>query len=584
MRSKLVAVVGTAAILAAALTACSKNTGDSANKGGNVKTEQVGAIATDPKDSLGPAAPIQGASKGGSITLYRQFDISHLDPARIYTFAGLTVGQLFLRPLTNWKVNADGTETLVGDTATVPGIDVNKDCKTWKFPIKQGLKFEDGSPITAHDIAYGIARSFDLDLNSGPLYIQQWLANADAFDKVWDFKTNKTSLPPGLTVPDDHTLQMQFQEPHCDLPFAASLPETAPVPSAKDTGVDYDKHPVASGPYKIASYTVGQSLNFDRNPNYEPNTDAVRHNYPDSYVVNIGKDPVAQTNLLISDTNGADTAIGLSGVDASLINKVEGDASLASRKLEIATADTERIDINNNRVTDLSVRQALNYAIDRQDLIKVVGGPTQATPATTLLPKQALGYEGYDAYPAGDTGNIDKAKELLAGKHPNLVFAINADGSGDDVAAQIKNNLEKAGFVITLRKVSADSIGAEQKKPTNQWDMYLNDWSYDWPSGSSVIPPLYDGSTIKSANNTNECYLNAPDVNSEVKRILALPAAQQGPEWSKLDKLIMTKYAPVVPLWYSNGYYLVGSKIGGITLSSVFGGFPLYNNAYVKQV
>ena len=64
-----------------------------------------------------------------------------------------------------------------------------------------------------------------------------------------------------------------------------------------------------------------------------------------------------------------------------------------------------------------------------------------------------------------------------------------------------------------------------------------------------MIPPLYDGRTIKSANNTNECYLNAPDVNAEFDRILALPAAQQGPEWSKLDKMIMTKYAPVVPLY-----------------------------------
>jgi peptide/nickel transport system substrate-binding protein len=45
----------------------------------------------------------------------------------------------------------------------------------------------------------------------------------------------------------------------------------------------------------------------------------------------------------------------------------------------------------------------------------------------------------------------------------------------------------------------------------------------------------------------------------------------------------MTKYAPVVPLYYSNGYYIMGSKVGGITLSSVFGGSPVYTNAYVKH-
>ena len=95
------------------------------------------------------------------------------------------------------------------------------------------MKFEDGRPITSKEIAYGIARSFDPDLTGGPTYIQEWLADTPQFDTKWDFKENKTSLPPGLTTPDDKTLRFEFAKPHCDLPFAVSLPTTAPLPAGQ---------------------------------------------------------------------------------------------------------------------------------------------------------------------------------------------------------------------------------------------------------------------------------------------------------------------------------------------------------------
>ena len=117
------------------------------------------------------------------------------------------------------------------------------------------MKFEDGSPITSKEIAYGIARSFDPDLTGGPTYLQEWLADSPQYDTKWDFKANKTSLPPGLTTPDAKTLRFEFAKPHCDLPFAASLPTTAPLPPDKDTGVNLDNQPFSSGPYKITKNT-----------------------------------------------------------------------------------------------------------------------------------------------------------------------------------------------------------------------------------------------------------------------------------------------------------------------------------------
>jgi len=457
----VIATLGAITLVVTA-SACTQNTGTTpgpADTGSETGSTQTGVIATDPKDSLGPASQVAGATEGGTITIIREAKISHLDPQRVYTFAGLMNAPLYSRFLTTWKDDGKGSLTLVGDLATTPGQNVDNDCKVWEYTIKDGLKFEDGRPITAKDIAYGIARSFDPDLTSGPTYLQEWLAGTPQFDTAWDFKANKTSLPPGLTTPDDKTLRFQFAQPHCDLPYAASLPTTAPVPADKDTGVDYDNQPVSSGPYKITDNTPGVQLVLDRNTNWDPSTDPVRHQYPDRFVWTFGPDADAAANRVIAD-NGADqSAIAWNGVPSTLVAKVAADPALQARTLLTPTPSANRLTINTQRVTDLSVRQALNYAIDREGLIKTLGGSTVASPITTLMPPGTLGYQQYDAYPAGPNGNIDKAKELLAGRTPELVLATSDDSQGQEVGTQLKNNLEKAGFTVTVKSVPADSKG-----------------------------------------------------------------------------------------------------------------------------
>ncbi len=584
MRARKTLAAAVAIIVSIGLAACSKTTNDDgAAKSGANNHPNSGAIATDPKDSMGPAAAVPGATSGGTLYILRETEISHLDPQRVYTFAGLLTSQLYARRLTTFKDDGKGHVTLVGDLATTPGTDVNKDCKTWKFTLKDGIKFQDGSTISSKDVAYGIARSFDLDLTGGPTYLQEWLADTEQYDTVFNFKAHKTELPPGLTTPDDKTLQFSFKHPHCDLPFAASLPASAPVPAAKDTGVNYDKQPISSGPYMIAKNTVGTETDYAKNPYWDPKTDPVRHQYPDKYVWQYGADLKTQTNR-VQASNGADaSALSWNGPDASQIQAVATNSSLKSRILTGPTPDHYTLTINNKHVTDLAVRQALNYAIDRTGFIQAIGGPNVARPVTTLMPPSTIGWQDYDAYPAGPRGNPAKAKELLAGKHPNLVLVVSDTSSGQQEGTQLKNNLEKAGFKITLKTDSDDSILDDTKKADNPWDLYIGDWAADWPSGASILPVLYDGRKIKSGGSNNgTSYMNDPAINAEFDRVLALPVPQQGSEWAKLDKELMQKDAPVVPLYVTVYFTVMGTKVGGIFVDSVWGN-PALTNAYVKK-
>ncbi|MFD1325015.1 ABC transporter substrate-binding protein [Micromonospora sonneratiae] len=543
---------------------------------------QTGVIAMDPKDSLGPAPEVPGAKKGGTFTIIRETKISHLDPQRVYSFAGLMNAPLYSRYLTTWKDDGKGKLTLVGDLAETPGTNVNKDCKVWEFKIKDGVKFEDGRPITAKEIAYGIARSFDLDLTGGPTYLQEWLVDSPQFDTKWDFKANKTSLPPGLTTPDAKTLRFEFNKPRCDLPFAVSLPTTAPLPADKDTGVNLDNAPFSSGPYKVTKNTVGVELVLERNEHWDPATDPVRHQYPDKFVWSYGPDQAAGANRVVADNGPDQAAVAWNGVPASLVAKVAGDAALKGRSLLSPAPTTNSLVINTQRVTDLSIRQALNYAIDRDGLIKTLGGETKAQPLTTLMPPATIGFKPYDAYPAGRTGNIEKAKELLAGRTPELVLGAADDSQGQEVATQLKANLEKAGFKIVIRSIPTDARLDEIKKKDKPWDLHLGEWGADWPSGASILPVLYDGRTIKAEGNSNVSLINNDAINAEFDRILALDPSAQADEWAKLDQRIMTELAPVVPLFVDVAYFLHGSKAGGLFVSSVFG-YPSFVDAHVKQ-
>ena len=578
MRLKRAAAAGGALALFAVMAACSENKGT----GGSTDSDRVqsGSIATDPKESMGPAPEVPGASKGGTFRVIRETKISHLDPQRVYSFAGLMNAPLYSRSLTTFKDDGSGKVTLVGDLAETPGTDVNSDCKVWEFKIKDGVKFEDGRPITSAEIGYGIARSFDPDLTGGPTYLQEWLADSPQYDTKWNFKANKTALPPGLTTPDAKTLKFEFAKPHCDLPFAASLPYTAPLPPDKDTGVNLDNQPFSSGPYKITKNTAGVELVMERNEHWDPATDPVRHQYPDQVVWSFGPDAEAGANRVIADNGDDQTALAWNGVPSALVARVTGDVALTPRSVRGPTPSLWRLDINTQRVTDLAVRQALNYAIDRDGFIKVYGGEATARAVTTLLPPSTIGYGAYDAYPAGPTGDVAKAKELLAGKTPELVL-----GAGDDYpeyATQLKGNLEKAGFKITIKNIPADAKLDEVGKKANPWDIYISQWAADWPSGAAVLPVLFDGRTIKAESNSNTSYVNNDAINAEFDRVLALPAAEQATEWAKLDQRIMKELAPVVPLFVENGYYLHGSKVGGVFLSSIFG-YPSFVNVHVKQ-
>jgi len=577
-------LVGSLAVALAA-TGCQTNAGGG---GGSGPANAPGGSFIKVDDAKGPAPAIPNAVKGGTVTVLGSTDFDDTDPQAQYRGDGILVyEQLIHRALTGYyeEVAADGKITLklMGDLATSTG-EVSNDCKTWKYTLRDGIKFQDGSTITSKDIAYGISRSFDGGLANGPQYIQKWLTSED-YEKAYPgpFK-NKDTIAPGMSTPDDKTITFTLTESHCDFPMAAALTTTIPVPKAKDTGPDtYNNKMVASGPYQITSWTKGEKMVLDRNPAWDPASDPLRHNYPDKWVFDwSGTDPVVVAKRFAADGAADQASIQWDNVVSEALPDIINNPAIKARSVEGDTVFNIYMPINTTRVTDVDVRRAINYAFNKDAYLKIIGGEYAGKPSTTITAPTVPGYEKYDAYPAPLTGDVEKAKALLQGKTvPPLRFCYRPGTPiREQVAASIKQNLERAGLQIVAAPTDATThnnlIG--RKSYAANCDLFTYGWGQDFPSNSTVMGVLMKGASIKDEGNNNISYFSNPDVDKELNRLAGLPdVAEAAKGYMALDKKVMTDFAPLVPIYYDHSFSMRGSKLNGLYLSTTWGSPSLQN-------
>ncbi|GIJ75380.1 ABC transporter substrate-binding protein [Virgisporangium ochraceum] len=510
-------------------------------------------------DARGPAPAVPGAKRGGTVTALIENEFEHLDPGRTYVARAQSVNLLLQRTLTAYRRTPAGQLELVGDLATDTGRP-SPDRRVWTYTLRDGLRFEDGTPIRSGDVAYAIARSFSPALADGPTWLQNWLGENGA---------GVSPLPPGVRVPDDRTIVFEFPRPQPDLPFAVTLGNTTPVPKDRDTGAGYDLRPVATGPYRIESYRPGERLTLVRNPHWDPRSDPVRHDHPDRFVVEFGQSAGEATERVLS---GERTTVSLEQVPPEMLAAVADNRAIAQHATVGSTPYVGYLKINVARVTDLAVRRALNCAMDRDGYLSATGGRALSEPATTLLPRNVVGFRAYNAYDCGPAGDPSRARKMLGGRTVALRFGYRDSGRGPAVAAFLERSLAAAGFDLELVPIPPNRYYSTIGTRDNGLDVYIATWSADWPSGAAVIPALVDGRTIAAKGNSNTSYLDDPVVDAEIDRIRAIDdLAEAGREWSRLDERLMRDIAPVVPVFYDRTCALNGLGVDGLYLHEVLG-------------
>jgi peptide/nickel transport system substrate-binding protein len=527
-----------------------------------------------------PAAPIQGAVPGGTVTAL--VDDSNwpslLDPSGLYDpIPGSVMTGLVTRSLTQYVYDpAQHAMVLVPDIATDTGTP-NADFTQWTFTIRHGVRFENGTPVTAADVAFGIKRSLDhADFPLNPPYGTDYFLGGAAYKGPYQTGTSYS----GVRV-DGNTVTIKMRRPFPDMPYYAAFPEMGPIPDFGSNPASYGLHPLATGPYKVARYTqvrcpsgIGlcpTSLSLVRNRYWNPNTDPGRHDYPARYVFRL-RTPAAQADATILGNSKA----GQATLSTSSVLAGDYPRALRLHRLTLGPSPCTLMWLPDNRkIKNIKVREALGYAYPYGAIERAEGwipGVTALAGASTLPPgfPSRRSLAGLGIRP----GHTDpqKAKALLrqAGYSPGQ-YRVTFGYYDDPVQVRVKNlrvrALEAAGFKASpYHAANYDELQKVEYDPGGPLKIREGGWCADWPSGTSWFPPQF-----QSDAQDNRAYFSEPVFETKMARIARSPIAQQPAEWARLDETLMTRYYPLIVTIHVGDALPHGVRIHGMNHDDAFG-------------
>jgi peptide/nickel transport system substrate-binding protein len=558
MKNTRVMVVATAAALALGLSACagSQTPGTSPSGGGG------GAGAAPAANAALNAIVRPTDKKGGTLRFGITSDWDSVDTGDTYYGLSWDFLRNYARTLVSFKAApGDQGNQLVGDLATGLGKP-SADNKTWTYTLRDGIKFEDGTPITSKDIKYAVARQLDKNtFPNGPTYFNDFLANVPANYSVYKDK-NLDDLK-AIDTPDDKTIVFHLNKPFAAFDYFAQLPATAPVPVAKDTGTKYKEHVIASGPYKFSVYQPGKRIELVRNDKYDPKTDpdTGRRELPDKITVEIGVNATDLDNRLMA--GDLDIDLAGTGVQAQAQGKILADPTLKAKTDNVVSARTSYTQINSDVApfNNIDCRKAVIFAYDKTGYQRAYGGNIGADIATGLLPPVVPGFQEMDLYNAKSKpqGDVDSAKAELAkcgqpnGFETNISYR--PERPKEKAAAEsMQQALAKVGIKANLKGYpQGDYFKLYAGKPdfakANGLGLMVMSWGADWPDGFGFLQQIVDSRVIRPAGNTN-LGIKLPEVDKLMDQALSEnDKTKREAIWGQIDKTVMENAQVIPGIW-----------------------------------
>ncbi|HYM31142.1 MAG TPA: ABC transporter substrate-binding protein [Candidatus Cybelea sp.] len=284
------------------------------------------------------AGPAMAQKQGGSLTVGLELDIPGFDPLKVGVFdtAAEMAAALIFDTLTSLDEEGAARPKLATSWTH------SDDFKTWTFKIRQGVKFHDGTPLNAAAIKANFDRQKDPANHCRCAFYISFIKSMDA--------------------PDDTTVVYNLADPSTNLPELLTIQSSNNViqsPTAwKTKGDDYNRNPVGSGPFILKSWTAGDRMVVERNPNYwnkgHPHLDrVVLRPLPDAQARYASLE-AGETDLVWADEFEADN-----------IAKAKKDPKLKVHDYVGSGAAVYAFNTKVAPFDDIRVRQALVMAIDR---------------------------------------------------------------------------------------------------------------------------------------------------------------------------------------------------------------------------
>ncbi len=577
----LAALGATAAL---ALAACSGgSTGSSSSGGGSSSSAGFNAAVTS---VVNPST-----HTGGTINFGNSSTPDSTDPGNTYYAYMWNFVRLYTMPLMTYK-SCPGSCGLqvVPDLATGPGV-IGDNGLTWTYHLQPGVKFEDGTTVTSADVKYAVERTYDRALYPlGPAYFPGLLApQSPAYPGPYKDRSKNLMGLKAVQTPNPTTIVFHLAKPFADFNYVVAIPQTAPVPPAKDTGANYQLHPWSTGPYKFQSYQLNKQLTLVPNTYWKASTDPNAKQLASKITMTMNMNANDIDNRLLAgdlQVNAAGT-----GVQAAARAHILTTPSLKASSdnpisgfLWFAALNTTVAPLNN-----LHCRIAVEYAANKTNYQDAYGGPVAGGAiASTVAPPNVIGQKSFDLYEATTkpNGDLTKAKEeLKACGQPNgftTGITYRSDRPKEVAAAQaLQASLAQVGIKTSLHGFPTgtyDSNFAGVPKYEAQHDIGISfyGWAPDWPDGYGFFYYIADGAGISPAGNTNLSQLNDPAVNSLIAKMAATnDAATRNSYTSQIDMQVM-KDAAILPGVYAKSLLYRSPSLTNVYVQPYYG---MYNYA-----
>jgi len=520
--------------------------------------------------------------KGGTIVFDNTSAPDSTDPGNTYYAFNLNFSRLYATPLTTYKAcPARCGHALVPGLATALGTPSDGN-KTWTYHLKKGVTFSDGTPVTSADVKYAVERTFDRAvLPNGPSYFASLLAgNAATYKGPFKDKTgNLTSV----ATPNATTIVFHLNQPFADFNYVVAFPQTAPVPPAKDTGTNYQLHPLSTGPYVIQSYQLNKQMTLVPNPHWNPSWDPQVKQLASKIIVNLYINATDLDNRLLAGDIQVDQSG--SGVQAEARAQILSSPTLKAHSDNPVNGFMWFYYINTKvpPLNNIHCRMAVEFAANKTNLQTAYGGPYGGNIASTAMPPTVSGYSHFDLYRAYSKpgGDVAAAKQQLSlCGHPSG-FSTNIAYRSDrprEVASStaLQAALATVGIKTTLKGYVADNYfgtfaGVPNYVHSHSLGLLAGGWGPDWPDAYGWGWALFNGSAIVPAGNANVSELNDPNVNKLFSELEAATTASAKDNFSKLIDMAVMKDAVLLPAVYSKAVLYRSPSLSNVYVQPYYG-------------
>lgn len=473
------------------------------------------------------------------------YDPRSLDPARSTDVpTGRAVSYVF-----------DGLTRFTPDARLEPDLaerwTLTPDGRTYTFHLRPGVRFQDGTPLTAAAVVHSFTRALDPATLGGRVEPLLPIHGAAAF------ADGKARTVAGLLARDDSTVVITLDQPLAIFPKLLAMPVASILPV--DAPADVSAHPVGTGPWKLVEWKHDDYLLFARNDDYwggPPLADSLKARI------------IAEPSTAVAEFEAGN--VDVVALPPDEVEAWEADSSRRRLLVDAPSLQLVYLAINTTRgpLTDRRVRRAINLAIDTRTILQQIVHGQGRLAAGVIAPSLGGADSTRRPYPYAP----DSARALLAAAgHPQGIDVELWTGTTPimvRVAEAIQAYLGAVG--IRAKLVQRDAASARAAARKGETDLFLKDWYADYPDAQNFLEPLLGGSNTGAGGNVS-FYRNR-------RFDQLLDAARREPREAERDVLyreadsLAYADAPMVTLYFYDRLYAVQPWIRDFAVPVIFNG------------